>query len=139
MAVGWEPPFGPPPFVFLGANLMTNPNFNIDVTVDDGKYRFTQDVDGAILVYRHGEPWIEGSFAGINMVIAMACELEELREELRPLRDEIGKAKRSLELFQAMADYIPRVALSQLWEMLEVDNQTAAVAALEELQVLAGS
>ena len=57
-------------------------DLNIDVTVDEGKYRFTQDRAGKVVVYRHGEEWIIGSFAGINMVIAMACEIEELRQKL---------------------------------------------------------
>ena len=55
---------------------------NIDVTVDEGKYRFTQSSMGEIKVYRYGELWIDGSFPGINMVIAMACEIEELREKV---------------------------------------------------------
>lgn len=108
---------------------MSNPNFNIDVTVDNGKYRFTQDVEGHSRVFRYGEPWIEGSFPGINMVIAMACELEEARKGI----EDAAKQTRTLELFQAMADYIPRVALAQLWEMMGVDNQTHAVVALRAL------
>lgn len=61
---------------------MSDKKLNIDVTVDDGKYRFTQDMEGKVIVYRHGEPWIVGSFPGINMVIAMACEIEDLRDRL---------------------------------------------------------
>lgn len=60
---------------------------HIDVTVDDGKYRFTQDEKGHARTYRHGELWIDGSFAGINMVIAMACEIEELRKATGKLND----------------------------------------------------
>jgi hypothetical protein len=56
------------------------PPLNIDVTVDDGKYRFTQDVKGGLIIYRHGEEWMAGSFPGVNMVIAMACEIEALRK-----------------------------------------------------------
>jgi len=68
----------------MGQTIMAWPDkkLNIDVTVDDGKYRFTQDMNGHVIVYRHGEPWIVGSFPGINMVIAMACEIEELRDRL---------------------------------------------------------
>jgi hypothetical protein len=58
-------------------------DLNIDVTVDEGKYRFTQDRAGRVAVYRHGELWIDGSFPGINMVIAMACEIEELRQKVK--------------------------------------------------------
>jgi phage gp45-like len=61
---------------------MGDEKLNIDVTVDDGKYRFTQNARGQSVVYRHGERWIEGSFPGINMVIAMACEIEELRAKV---------------------------------------------------------
>lgn len=60
---------------------------NLDVTVDDGKYRFTQDKSGHVEVFRYGEPWIIGSFAGVNMVIAMACEIEELREGVKVCLD----------------------------------------------------
>lgn len=62
---------------------------NIDITVDDGKYRFTQDNAGQVVVYRHGEEWLSGSFPGINMVIAMACELEEAREQISKLEADV--------------------------------------------------
>lgn len=54
----------------------------IDVTVDDGKYRIVQD-NGRMTITRSGEPWIGHSGEGIpmdKMIIAMACEIEELRK-----------------------------------------------------------
>jgi hypothetical protein len=53
----------------------------IDVTVDDGKYRIIQE-DGRLRFERHGEPWIDNAalLPGSKMIIAMACEIEELRK-----------------------------------------------------------
>jgi hypothetical protein len=61
--------------------------FNIDVTVDDGKYRIIQHHSGELEILRYGEKWMGGpaGFAGSKMIIAMACELEELRA--RPVPD----------------------------------------------------
>lgn len=118
---------------------MANPNFNIDVTVDDGKYRFTQDVEGHALVYRHGEPWIEGSFAGINMVIAMACELEEARDTLAREKETVVALEGLRPVWaqgwsdDSTAAQASAAALSDLWETLGVDNQTAAVEELAKL------
>lgn len=67
------------------------PPLNIDVTVDDGKYRFTQDVKGGLIIYRHGEEWMVGSFPGVNMVIAMVCELEASRKAIIALADGADK------------------------------------------------
>lgn len=70
---------------------------NIDVTVSDGKYRFTQDEKGGVIVYRYGEKWMTGSFAGINMVIAMACEIEALREGVKMCLDAERERRKKLK------------------------------------------
>lgn len=63
-------------------------DFNINVPVDDGKYRILQHPGGGVEILRHGQSWMggpTGSFPGVNCIIAMACELEELRA--RPVPD----------------------------------------------------
>lgn len=75
---------------------MKDDNLHIDVTVDDGKYRFTQTKFGSVIVYRHGEEWIVGSFAGVNMVIAMACEIEALRAGVKVCLDAERKRQKKL-------------------------------------------
>lgn len=49
--------------------------------VDNGKYTVVQEEGGGTRILRYGEPWMgeEGSFPGVNAVLAMAYELEELR------------------------------------------------------------
>lgn len=51
------------------------------IDVDGGKYTVVQDEKGATQILRYGEPWMgqTGSFPGVNAVLAMAYELEELR------------------------------------------------------------
>ena len=51
------------------------------VDVDGGKYTVVQKEGGGTSILRYGEPWMgeDGSFAGVNCVLAMAYELEELR------------------------------------------------------------
>lgn len=51
------------------------------VDVDGGKYTVIQEEGGRTRIDRYGEPWMgqEGSFPGVNAVLAMAYELEELR------------------------------------------------------------
>lgn len=51
------------------------------IDVDGGKYTVVQDEKGATHILRYGEPWMgqTGSFPGVNAVLAMAYELEELR------------------------------------------------------------
>jgi hypothetical protein len=55
------------------------------IDVDGGKYTVVQDEKGATHILRYGEPWMgqTGSFPGVNAVLAMAYELEELRS--RPM------------------------------------------------------
>ena len=55
------------------------------IDVDNGKYTVVQDEKGATHILRYGEPWMgqTGSFPGVNAVLAMAYELEELRS--RPM------------------------------------------------------
>lgn len=51
------------------------------VDVDGGKYTVVQEEGGGTRILRYGEPWMgqDGSFPGVNAVLAMAYELEELR------------------------------------------------------------
>lgn len=54
----------------------------IRIDVCDGKYTVVQHASGGTEILRYGEPWMgEGGagFPGVNCVLAMAYELEELR------------------------------------------------------------
>ena len=56
------------------------------VDVDNGKYTVVQAEGGGTSILRYGEPWMgEGSdlssFPGVNCVLAMAYELDELRSK----------------------------------------------------------
>lgn len=52
----------------------------LDVTVADGKYRVVQEADGILYALRYGEPW--RALAGDNLVLALAQEVQALREKL---------------------------------------------------------
>lgn len=58
------------------------------IEVDSGKYTVVQDKTGATQILRYGEAWMgqDGSFAGVNAVLAMAYELEELRAQVAELQ-----------------------------------------------------
>jgi hypothetical protein len=62
----------------------------LDIKVDGGKYRILQDSDGYLHIDRYGEHWMpKHRVDGIDcskMIIGMASELEELREEVARLR-----------------------------------------------------
>jgi hypothetical protein len=58
------------------------------IDIDDGKYTIIQDSSGVTKFLRYGEPWIDSSIPGINMVLAMAYELEELRQMKNRLMDD---------------------------------------------------
>ena len=53
----------------------------IRVDIDGGKYTVVQVAGSGTRILRYGEPWIgqDGGFPGVNCVLAMAYELEELR------------------------------------------------------------
>lgn len=53
----------------------------VKVTVADGKYTIAQDKDGRLSALRYGEMWRD--LIGDNMVLAMAYEIEALREKLK--------------------------------------------------------
>lgn len=54
--------------------------FRIDV--DGGKYTIVQPVNCDAYVLRYGEPWLAHLPVGANCWLAMAYELEELRNKL---------------------------------------------------------
>ena len=57
----------------------------IRLDIDDGKYTFIQKKDGSSCVLRYGEPWLDTLSAGANCWLAMAYEIEELRERVEEL------------------------------------------------------
>jgi hypothetical protein len=77
----------------------------IRIDIDNGKYTVVQPEASQTYILRHGEPWLgdnNSGFAGSNAVLAMAYELEELREKVRkgeehaaevsPLLDDLTEA-----------------------------------------------
>lgn len=53
-------------------------NDQLNVTVGNGKYTVIQDSDGRLRALRYGEEWRD--CCGDNLVHALACEVENLRE-----------------------------------------------------------
>ena len=56
------------------------------VTVYDGKYTVVMDAGGRMRALRHGEEWRD--LTGDGLVLALAQEIEELRDQLRRLHDD---------------------------------------------------
>lgn len=63
---------------------MSEIEFDIDVTVGDGKYRYARTRHGDVYVFRHGEPWEarQADIIGDKFVYCLAAELQEARTEL---------------------------------------------------------
>jgi len=64
-----------------------------DVILDNGKYRIIYHADAKRpQAFRHGEPWpaFADQILGSNAVMAMACRIVELEEEVINLQNEIG-------------------------------------------------
>lgn len=62
------------------------------IEIENGKYTFIQRRDGGCEFLRHGEPWMNIG-PGVKPIIAMACELEELRAKLSQLSAAVGAAE----------------------------------------------
>jgi hypothetical protein len=56
----------------------------LNISVDDGKYTIIQREDGSGEILRHGKLWMGPlcSIEGNKMILAMAYEIEKLREEV---------------------------------------------------------
>jgi hypothetical protein len=54
-------------------------SFAIDVSVEDGKYRYTMTEHGTVTCYRHGDPWPQRQAQGDGMLMALAAEVQDLR------------------------------------------------------------
>jgi hypothetical protein len=84
----------------------------------------------------------ETAWAAYKMADAMLARREKdgrLRDhEIEGLTRRAETAERSLEIFQASVDYIPRVALTQFWELLGATNQTEAMETLRIWKERAG-
>lgn len=59
--------------------------YRLDVPVDGGKYRVTVDQQAHLRVLRHDKPWWDVE-EGAKCVIALACELEEVRQQTAKLK-----------------------------------------------------
>lgn len=53
----------------------------LEVSVDNGKYTIIMKENGSMEALRHGETWRD--LTGDGMVLALAQEIEELREKLK--------------------------------------------------------
>lgn len=69
----------------LDANKRVGTGGGFGVSVAGGKYTIQADGDGRLRALRYGQPWRE--LTGDGMVLALAQEIERLREALERLRD----------------------------------------------------
>jgi len=60
-------------------------NITFSIDISGGKYTIQQLSDGTCRILRHGEPWLKDSWSGVNCMMAMAYEIEELREKLHQI------------------------------------------------------
>ena len=62
-------------------------NDRIRIDVDDHKYTIVQPETGNSYALRYGEPWLDlTNTPGVNMILAMAYEIEYLREQLQIIK-----------------------------------------------------
>lgn len=92
------------------------PEYDLDVTVGDGKYRVVMPRGGGLRALRYGEEW--RSCTGDGLILALAQEIrkyqlqnmtldsarkildkqaEELARRVRDLEEQLGKVNRELE------------------------------------------
>lgn len=74
--------------------MKEKPNM-LSVAVGDGKYTVIQDATGKTYALRHGEPWRD--CVGDNLVLALAYEVDALREKLARLEAGETRAKFSFD------------------------------------------
>lgn len=60
----------------------------LNVTVGDGKYTVIQEANGRLRALRYGEPWParDDSLIGDNLVLALAQEVQALREKIDEMK-----------------------------------------------------
>src|SRR3546814_12407381 len=77
---------------------MSKPLLRIDI--DNGKYTLVQHEDGGTEILRYGQRWMgsPSGFAGVNAVLAMGYELEELREFKEKTEAEIARKLFEVEI-----------------------------------------
>ena len=68
----------------------------IDVTTSDGKYRYVQQADGKVTVYRNGEEWFTSGMEQNNMLRAFAFDLAKYKELAKDLTDQLEIYKADL-------------------------------------------
>ncbi len=101
------------------------------VPVDDGKYTIVQDAQGRLTVLRYGEAWLgygsdkaDAVVPGSKMLIAMACELEELREKLdfwengEPTEAMVRAGVRKAMDVKISGDYPWTTYMADLWHVM---------------------
>lgn len=59
------------------------------IKVDGGKYEVVQPETGGAHALRYGEAWRD--LTGDNLILALAYELEEAREEIAKLKTRLGE------------------------------------------------
>lgn len=57
----------------------------LDITTIDGKYTVQMDEKGRLYALRYGEPWRD--LVGDKLVLALASELEMLRERVKTIEE----------------------------------------------------
>lgn len=102
----------------------------IRIAVDDGKYTIVQDAQGRLSVLRYGEYWLghgsdkEAFIPGSKMLIAMACELEELRAKVdfwengEPTEAMVRAGVRKAMEVKISGDYPWTTYMADLWHIM---------------------
>ena len=62
------------------------PEYMLDVSVEDGKYRIIQTSSRGLEILRYDEPWLS-DIKGAKCIISLACEVEKLREQLANIKE----------------------------------------------------
>lgn len=108
------------------------------IEVDSGKYTVVHENGADLHALRHGEPWRD--LCGDGFVLAMAQEIEALREKCGRLADSLDAVERMRPHWaqgyssDSLAAQAKAGALSQLWALLDTNDQTQAVMKLSSLK-----
>lgn len=69
----------------------------LEVATSDRKYTVIQDSTGAVRVLRYSDNWLGPGFAGDGMVLTLAQDVQELRERVALLENELYSVTEELK------------------------------------------
>ena len=73
-------------------------NYQLNVTVGDGKYTVQQDDGGRLTALRYGEPWRD--WCGDGLIYQLAAEVQNLREEFAESRSRARKLENFIKEYE---------------------------------------